>query len=236
MGRETFVLVHGAWHGGWCWSRVSKILRAEGHEVFTPTLTGLGERSHLLSRDINLDTHIRDVVNVFEYEDIRDAVLVGHSYAGWVISGAIEHLLPRVKSVVYLDAALPPDGVSGVETQSPHDQAVTRAAWERGDVAFRPRDPAHFEISDPADVAWLKSKLTPQPIGVALQPIRLTGARERVARKTYVRAMRHPSANFDKALAACKADASWRVFEKDWGHDMMVDRLEELAEFLIDAA
>ncbi len=236
MGRETFVLVHGAWHGGWCWSRVGKILRAQGHEVFTPTLTGLGERSHLLSRDITLDTHIRDIVNVFEWEDIRDAVLVGHSYAGWMISGAIEHVLPRVKSIVYLDAALPPDGVSGYDLQSPRDRQDTDAALGRGEISRPVRDPAHFEIDDPADVAWLKSKLTPQPIGVTMQPIRLTGARDRVARKTYVRALKHPSMNFDAALARCKLDSSWRVFENDWGHDMMVDQPEALAQFLVEAA
>src|SRR5262249_22120518 len=87
--QKTFVLVHGAWHGGWCWRRVADVLERQGHKVFTPTLTGLGERSHLMSRDINLDTHITDVVNVFKWEDIKDAVLVGHSYGGWVISGAV---------------------------------------------------------------------------------------------------------------------------------------------------
>ena len=93
---RPFVLVHGAWHGGWCWKRVAPLLRAHGHEVFTPTLTGLGERSHLLSAAVDHDMHVRDVVNVFEWEDIRDAVLVGHSYGGWVISGAIEKLEDRV--------------------------------------------------------------------------------------------------------------------------------------------
>src|ERR1700744_6452659 len=102
--QKTFVLVHGAWHGGWCWRRVADLLEQRGHKVFTPTLTGLGERSHLMRSDINLDTHIADVVNVFKGEDINDAVLVGHSYGGYPISGAIEHVSDRIASVVYLDA------------------------------------------------------------------------------------------------------------------------------------
>jgi len=92
--QRTFVLVHGGWHGGWCWRRVADLLRRQGHTVFTPTPTGLGERSHLMSRDINLDTHITDVVNLFKWEDLNDAVLVGHSYAGWVISGVVEQMPP----------------------------------------------------------------------------------------------------------------------------------------------
>lgn len=236
MANHRFVLVHGAWHGGWCWRRVAKLLRAAGHEVFTPTLTGLGERSHLLSASVDLDTHIADVANVFEWEDIRDAVLVGHSYSGWVISGAVERVLPRVSSIVYLDAGLPPDGVSGLDVQSPQDKAATQAALARGDVSRPVPDPARFELTDAADTAWVKSKMTPQPIGVAMQKIRLTGARDRVARKTYLRALKHPSVNFDNALAVCKADPSWRVFEKAWGHDMMVDQPDALTQFLIEAA
>ena len=104
---HTFVLVHGAWHGGWCWRRVADILRARGHAVFTPTLAGLADKSHLMSASINLDTHIDDIVNLFRWERIADAVLVGHSYAGWPISGAIEKLEGKVSSIVYLDAFFP---------------------------------------------------------------------------------------------------------------------------------
>jgi pimeloyl-ACP methyl ester carboxylesterase len=105
--QRTFVLVHGAWHGGWCWRRVADLLEHRGHRVFTPTLTGLGERSHLMSADINLDTHIADVVNVLKWEDLKDVVLVAHSYGGWPVSGAIEQTLDRIASVVYLDAFVP---------------------------------------------------------------------------------------------------------------------------------
>ncbi len=233
---QTFVLVHGAWHGGWCWRRVARLLRARGHEVFTPTMTGLGERSHLLSAAVDLDTHIADIVNVFEWENITDAVLVGHSYGGWPISGAMEKLEGRVSSIVYLDAALPPDGISGFDLQSAEDQASTKAALARGEFSRPVPRPERFELTDPDDIAWALSKMTPQPIGVAMQKIRITGARDRVRKKTYVRALKHPSANFDRALATCKADATWRVYELDSGHDLMVDEPEMLAQLLEECA
>ena len=103
----TFVLIHGAWHGGWCWKKVSPILREAGHETYSPTLTGLGERSHLLSRDIDLNCHIQDVVNVLEYKGLKDVVLVGHSYAGMVITGVADRCPERLAQLVYLDAFAP---------------------------------------------------------------------------------------------------------------------------------
>src|SRR5712671_3597852 len=104
---RTFVLVHGSWHGGWCWSRVARILRKHGHDVYAPTLTGLGERSHLMSGLITLDTHVTDVVNVIKWENLENITLVGHSYAGFVISGVAERALPAISSIVFLDAFLP---------------------------------------------------------------------------------------------------------------------------------
>ena len=109
----NFVLVHGAWHGGWCYARVRDRLVAQGHRVFTPTLTGLGERSHLMSKDINLDTHITDVVNVIKWEKLQNIVLCGHSYGGWIISGAAEQMLDAIGSIVFLDAFMRDDGDTG---------------------------------------------------------------------------------------------------------------------------
>ena len=108
----NFVLVHGAWHGGWCWVRVAERLRRDGHFVVTPTLTGLGERAHLLNRDINLDTHITDIVAVLEAEELQDVVLCGHSYGGCVITGVADRVAERLRAVVYLDAFIPEDGQS----------------------------------------------------------------------------------------------------------------------------
>ena len=104
QARKTFVLVHGAWHGGWCWRRVADLLEKKGHKVYTPTLTGVADRSHLMSKDINLDTHIADIVNLIKWEDLHDICLVVHSYGGWPGSGAIEHTLDRIASIVWLDA------------------------------------------------------------------------------------------------------------------------------------
>src|SRR6516165_6161272 len=111
----TYVLVHGGGHGGWCYQRVARRLRTNGHDVYTPTLTGLGERSHLLSPDIDLDTHITDVVNVLHFEDLRDVILVGHSYGGLVVLGVADRAAPRIGKLVYLDAGIPQGGKSLAE-------------------------------------------------------------------------------------------------------------------------
>jgi pimeloyl-ACP methyl ester carboxylesterase len=234
-GGKTFVLIHGAWHGGWCWRRIADILTANGHRVFTPSLTGLAERSHLLSTSINLDTHIADIVNVFQWEDVEDATLVGHSYGGWPISGATEKLEGKISSIVYLDAFLPENGQKSMDFTSASWRQQLLDAIAKGEAGRPVPDAANFNILDPKDVAWVQAKMTPQPTGVAVQPIALTGARDRIPRKTYIRAIDHPQPSFDAALAKCKADRSWRTFEfaaHEAGHDIMVDAPGKLAEIL----
>jgi pimeloyl-ACP methyl ester carboxylesterase len=233
---KTFVLIHGAWHGGWCWRRVSDLLEKSGHKVFSPTLTGLGERSHLLTKDVNLDTHIADIVNVVKWEDLKDICLVVHSYGGWPGSGALEHIGDRVASIVWLDAFKPDSGQRGADYTSEAFRKALFAAVEKGEPG-RPAPKAEAFFVNEKDRAWVDSKLTPQPTGAALQPIKLTGAREKVAKKTYIRAARYPQPTFDKALAECKADASWRTFETtDSGHDVMVDAPKWLAEILLQVS
>jgi pimeloyl-ACP methyl ester carboxylesterase len=230
---KTFVLVHGAWHGGWCWRRVADLLEEKGHKVFAPTLTGLGERSHLLNKDINLDTHIIDIVNLIRWEDLRDICLVVHSYGGWPGSGAIEQTLDRISSIVWLDAFKPEDGQRGFDFASEFSRKTLLDAVARGE-AGRPAPKANVFLVNEKDRSWVDSKTTTQPNGVALQPIRLTGAREKVAKKTYIRAPRFPLPAFDKALAECKADKSWRTFEATApGHDVMIDAPEWLADILL---
>jgi hypothetical protein len=129
--RKTFVLVHGAWHGGWCWRRVSDLLEKRGHKVFTPTLTGVGERSHLMSKDINLDTHITDIVNVFKWEDLKDVCLVVHSYGGYPGSGALEQIGERVSSIVWLDALKPENGERLFDVTSEFSRKGLLAAMEK---------------------------------------------------------------------------------------------------------
>src|SRR2546421_8767740 len=131
---STFVLVHGAWHGSWCWKRVRKALQAQGHDVFTPTLTGVGERSHLLARNINLDTHIDDVVNLIRWEELTDVVLCGHSYGGAVISGAASRVGDRISALVYLDAFVLEDGESLHDALPPEQRNMQLAvAQTHGD-------------------------------------------------------------------------------------------------------
>lgn len=234
--RRTFVLVHGAYHGGWCWRRVADILEARGHKVYTPTLTGLGERSHLLTSSINLDTHIADIVNVFKWEDLEDAVLCGHSYAGWVISGAIEHVLAQVSSLVFLDAFVPEDGQTGYDLALSETQHASIEQAIRTGAMSRPAPPAESFQVNPKDRAWVDSKMTPQPLGVALQTIKLTGARDRVSKRTYIRATNFPSPRFDRYLARATANPGWHTYEVPSGHDVMVDMPERLAQILVDVA
>jgi pimeloyl-ACP methyl ester carboxylesterase len=232
---HTFVLVHGAWHGGWCWRRVADLLIARGHRVFTPTLTGLGERSHLMSRDINLDTHISDVVNVIKWENLKDVVLVGHSYAGWVISGVAERAELQIASIVYLDAMMPADGQQGIDLQPEQMRAEILSAAEKGAISRFGPDAKRFGVNE-KDLEWVNAKLTPQPIGVSLQPIKLTGARERIARKTYIRAKSYEQPAFDRAYAEKKADPAWRVLDVPCGHDVMIDMPDGLVKILLQVA
>ena len=231
----TVVCLHSNASSSAQWRGLMDLL-APGHTVLAPDSYGSGKSPEWPSDSrITLGDEVRLVEHLILGAPDQP-VLVGHSYGGWVISGAIEKLEKRVASIVYLDAALPPDGVSGFDLQSAADQAAAKAALARGELARPLPDPAHFEITDPADVTWVNSKMTPHPIGVAMQKVRLTGARDRVAKKTYVRALRHPSVNFDRALATCKADPSWRIHELDCGHDMMVDQPEMLARLLLECA
>ncbi len=174
----TYVLVHGGGHGGWCYQRVARLLRSSGHEVYTPTLTGLGERSHLLRSDIDLDMHIRDVVAVLDYEDLRDVILVGHSYGGMVITGVADRAADRIGRIVYLDAATPTNGQSLVDVAGPIIEAV-RPMGEVVDgleLVLLPAPDAGllYGVTDAADLAWMADRLTGHPWRCFEQPLQLT--------------------------------------------------------------
>jgi alpha-beta hydrolase superfamily lysophospholipase len=234
-GRRTFVLVHGTSHGGWVWRRVADMLQVRGHKVYTPTLTGLADRSHLMSAAINLDTHIADVVNLIKWEGLEDVCLLGHSSGGVIVSGAIEHVLPQVSSIVFLDAFMPENGQKGLDWNSPHARLAIEAAVKAGEVSRPPVKSALYNANE-QDRAWLDAKATPQPIGTALQPMTLTGARDRVARKTYIRATGYPHPIFDRNYARAKADPSWRTYEVPCGHVVQTDMPERLVEILEEVA
>ena len=231
----TFVLVHGAWHGGWCWRRVADRLRSGGHLVFTPTLTGLGERSHLLRAGIDLKTHIADVVNVIKWEDLSDIVLCGHSYGGMVISGVAEALPQAIRSIVFLDAFVPRHGEAVQDLTGPAVKEAAQAALQRGDIVIPPRPAEGFGVN-PADRAWVDRLCVGQPIGTFTDKIALTGARDRIARKSYVRAKSYANPGFDRALGEVRSDPSWRSYEVPSGHDVMVDMPERLADILLEVA
>jgi len=233
---KTFVLIHGAWVGAWYWRRVADLLEKKGHKVFSPTLTGLGQSSHLLSKDINLDTHVTDIVNVIKWEDLKDICYVPHSYAGLPASGALDQIGDRVSSIVWLDAFKPENGESFIGLIPEARRAPILAAVEKGEPGLKGPKAEVFLVNE-NDRAWVDSKATPQPTGTFVQPIKLSGAREKVAKKTYIRATRYQSPGFDKALAACKGDKSWTVVETNFpGHAIMVDTPEWLADQLLQAA
>jgi pimeloyl-ACP methyl ester carboxylesterase len=232
---HTFVLVHGAWHGGWCWRRVADRLHRAGHAVFTPTLTGLGERSHLMRAGIDLTAHVTDVANLMKWERLTDVVLCGHSYGGMVISGVAEKMPSAIRSIVFLDAFVPQNGESSQSLTSAAVQEGVRTALQRGDLGMPPRSAEAFGVNA-ADRGWVDSLCVPQPIGTFTEKIALTGARDRIARKTYIRAASYVNPGFDRALAAAKADPSWRTYEVACGHDVMVDAPDRLTELLLEAA
>jgi pimeloyl-ACP methyl ester carboxylesterase len=233
--RKTFVLVHGAWHGGWCWRRVADRLEAKGHKVFTPTMTGLGERSHLLSKDINLATHVTDIVNVIKWEGLSDIVLVGHSYGGMIVSGVAEQASDKIASIVFLDAFVPESGDSLAEKASQPVREAMAALVQKGETAMKPVPAAVFRVNE-QDRAWVDAMCTPQPMATLTDKIALTGAREKIAKRSYIRAKGYPSVPFDAAQEKLKATAGWKVYEMPCGHDAMVDMPDRLTEILLEVA
>lgn len=235
MSRSA-ILVHGGFNGGWVWRRVAERLRADGVEVHAPSLTGLGDRVHLASPDVNLDTHVQDVVGIIDSEELDDVVLVGHSAGGMVITGAADRANGRVGALLYLDASLPSDGQSMLDfmgdTQGVPDLFRSQAA-ERGDgwrvPAGEPFDAAGFGISDPDDQAWFNRRSTDHPLAVWEQKLALTGAWESVPRKTYIRCEQFEIAHGEPAIARAESDSSWETERWDCHHTPQVTDHERVA-------
>src|ERR1700733_8203373 len=182
---KTFVLVHGTWHGGWCWRRVTDALERKGHKVYAPSLTGVGDRSHLLTKDVNLTTHANDVANVVKWEDLKDIVLVGHSSAGFVITQAAELIGPSVASIVYLDAFVPQPGDSLIALANPGPKKAMEDAVARGDLVAKPVPAAAFKVNE-KDQPWVDAKCTPHPLAAVAEKLTAAGAHEKIGRKTYI--------------------------------------------------
>ena len=232
---KTFVLVHGTWHGGWCWRRVADLLASKGHKVYAPSLTGVADRSHLLTKDVNLTTHVADVVNLVKWEDLGDVVLVGHSSAGFVITQAVEQVGAQVASIVYLDAFVPQAGDSLISLANPGPRNALEEAVARGDLVARPVPAAAFNVNE-KDRAWVDAKCTPHPLAAVVEKVVAAGAHEKVARKTYIRATGFKSPVFDETLAKMKTMPGWKTYDVASGHDVMIDQPDRLAEILLEVA
>jgi pimeloyl-ACP methyl ester carboxylesterase len=227
----TFVLVHGAWHGGWCWVRVARLLRDAAHEVYTPTLTGLGERAHLARPEIDLEAHVQDVVAVLESEELRQVTLVGHSYGGMVITGVAARAAARLSHLVYLDAFVPEAGKAMLD-YSARAQVIQDSVRDSGDGwRVPPLAPVAFGVTSQRDTEWLTRRLTPQPLRTFEQGLSATGG-ERL-RRTYVYCTKPATGSFDRFAERLRDDRKWSFHELKTGHDAMVTAPGEVAKLLL---
>jgi pimeloyl-ACP methyl ester carboxylesterase len=227
----TYVLVHGGAHGGWCYQRVARLLRSAGHEVYTPTMTGVGERAHLVSPDIDLDFHINDIIQVLEYEDLRDVILVGHSYGGMVITGVADRATERIGHLVYLDAANPVNGESLADV-SPAQMKAARDAGKTVEgvelVLWPDTEPLpHYGLTNPDDIAWTAARLTPHPYKCFEQPLRLTNEATlwKIPQTHIVCTNTLPHRD--------SARMTGRIWDIDTGHDLMISEPEAVADLLL---
>lgn len=240
----TYLLIHDSWHGGWCWQRLSARLLAVGHRVYAPTLTGLGERFHLASPRTGLDMHVRDILQLIEFEDLRDVTLVGHGYGGMVAAGAARQCPYRISRLVFLDAFLPQDGQRAFDLQPGLEEAWTRLAAEEGKGwLVPPQDALDLGISRPEDLAWVQCRLTPMPILTYQQPVRAfepaaggldawDGDRSWVIPASYIAC----AGGAHAASLQTARQAGWPVAELAAGHDVILTQPEQTAEVLGETA
>jgi pimeloyl-ACP methyl ester carboxylesterase len=234
----SFVLVHGAWQGSWVWQRVAERLRAQGHRVEIPSLTGLGERAHLAGPEIDLETHIADVMGAIEHHELDRVVLVGHSYGGMVVTCAADRLPERIRSLVFLDAFIPSPGKSMFDLQPPEVVERQRAEAELGGEGWRihPLSATYFRIADAGDVARIDRHAVDQPIGTMAQKARLTGAWEKIPHLAYIRAAGHSRGPFAQFAERVRGNEAWQYFEMPCGHNVMLDMPDALTGVLIECA
>ena len=230
----TFVLVHGTGCGGWIWQKMAPLLSVGGHAVFTPTLTGVGERSHLLNRGVNLTTHITDIASLLFYEDLSEVVLVGHSYAGMVITGVAANAPERLKRLVYLDAYVPDDG----QTESDLWPAGMQAEIEADEAADRGlRQPPSLDflgITDPEMAAWVKARLTPHPLATYNEPVPVGNAKSAALPRAFIHCLSGPTTPVFAPFAAKARAGGWEVHELATGHSAMLTMPLEVAELLLE--
>jgi pimeloyl-ACP methyl ester carboxylesterase len=226
-----FVLVHGAWHGAWCWRRVLPVLWAAGHRAFAVSLTGVGERAHLLSERVTLQTHVSDVINTIEAEELRDTVLVGHSYGGMVITGVADRLSDRLARLVYVDAVVPHSGESWSSGHTPQTQATRRDMIAAGG-SILPPDPRIFGLAG-SDHAWVARRQTAHPGGVYDAPLHFDSHRFATIRRTFIDCTSPALPTIALARQRVRAEPGWTVLEIATGHDIMISAPQPLVAALL---
>jgi len=234
---KTFVLVHGAWHGGWCWRLVEDRLRGAGHRVYCPTLTGMGEREHIGTPETGLHTHIEDVLAVLRFEELSDIILVGHSYGGPVCEGVYDKAADQIAKLIMLDAALQQPGNSMISKAPPEMIKQTEASliegykvpvWPPESFAVLPEDGPVYD--------WLKRRLTTMPYGSLTQPLILENASPTGPDVLYIQCTGRPYAGNSDYSVNIARERGWTVQTIDTGHDAMVTAPETLAQMLLEAA
>jgi pimeloyl-ACP methyl ester carboxylesterase len=226
----AFVLVHGSWAGSVVWRELAPRLRKAGHEVYAPTLTGIGARKHLLNREIDLDTHIQDVIGVIDDADLSDIVLVGHSYGGMVISGVADRVPEKVASLVYLDAFVPENGQSCLSLLPP---GVRLATVPGEDWLVPPIPSAGFGLTRPEVIGLWEGKSGPHPLATLTQPVQLTGGIGRVKRKMYILAT--DPARFTQFYDKVKNNPGWTVHTLPCTTFIQLEMPDELTAVLVQA-
>jgi pimeloyl-ACP methyl ester carboxylesterase len=227
---KTFLVCHGAWSAGWAWKKMHPLMQAAGHRLVTPSYTGLGERAHLASPSIDLETHIEDILNVIKYEDLRDIVLVGHSYGGMVATGVADRARDRITQLIYIDAFVPEDGQSLFDINEPGRQPMRDAA-KKGDGWRVPPSPTPLDTPQ-AYLEWLNARRVDMPIKCFETKLKLQGGRLTLPR-SYIYAKRStPEDRFGPFAKRAKNEAGWRYFEIDASHSPNVTAPETLMALL----
>jgi pimeloyl-ACP methyl ester carboxylesterase len=228
---KTFLVCHGAWSAGWAWKKMHPLMAAAGHRLVTPTYTGVGERAHLANPSIDLETHIEDVLNVIKYEDLRDIVLVGHSYGGMVATGVADRARASVRQLIYVDAFVPGDGQSLFDL----NKAAVQKLATSGDGWRVPPNPTPPDTS-PADQEWLSTRRVHMPIKCFETALELQGGALTLPR-SYIYATRiTPADTFGPFAKQAKNDAAWRYYEIDASHSPNVTAPEALTALLLEIA
>jgi pimeloyl-ACP methyl ester carboxylesterase len=228
------VLVHGAWHGSWCWRRVLPPLWAAGHRVVPVTLTGLGERAHQMSPEVTLGTHVADVVTAMRAEECRDAVLVGHSYGGMVITGAADALGTEVGRLVYVDGVVPTPGQSWATAVPPAAREERRASVARHGVL--PPPPASALGVHGPDADWVERRMTPQPPGVLDDPLFFDAVAWTARPRTFVDCISPALPTIEPSRRLARSQPGWEVLEVVTGHDPMITAVDDLVAILLEVA